>query len=1014
MSPLFRISAQGSIETGLPEGLVVRINATITPDPEPPTNEQLRQQLLGVTTGFTSGLAVNSGVNPSGRGGRKGSPDGYQFLSDAVAAQRGVPFDIMTGWQYQNKEFTVDSAGTVWNDLKGMQVLDWFDNQYPAVLGMKPFPKGGSYTDAKNGLYDAELVAIGQTIAAKRPAGTGMVWLRLGWEMNGNWYDHAAFNNDWSAKADYLAGTRQIITKIREGAGNRVKFVQCWSASANLRWQSTYWGDSYADAISADVYDAYGGTNNGIHTRAHLEATGFIAMYDFARAHNKLFGVDEWGGHGTTTGDGAASNGGDNPDFQQVMWDWFQEVKDNLLWELQFNENEAGNVENNLWTPQPIQLPNARAKHIELWSGQPPVDPEPEPAPTYSSTAQYSETNILDFSGNWLAGDADRYSTTVGSELEFTFNGTRFGLYGTRDIHHGAADVYVDGTKLGVATQTAATRSVGVLVYASETLSSGSHAVRVVTTAATIAWSAVGAQGAFTTLPVEPDPEPSTALWQSDMAQSTLANAYDFNYVNPDYAGMGSIVTGQSVPDGSTRVFRSTISAATQGYRAHNELDLVNAPDFPRQEAWYVHHFRFPNMGSLMSNQDAKVGFGLVGAPDRITSQDAISSGGNMIATSFSERMTVCRPGYINGADPGGLSAYVYAYRAGGQSFSSYGLRFPYRSNGEAIIPVQGQWYEKKVHVKVNTPGQDDGVYQVWIDGVLVLDLDDVQWVPSGQSTQIGYLWTQTFPNATLTTAASFDQSDVRVYGSDPATTPVSTYNSMILSDGPVAFYPMGEATDLAGGRTAVFTGSPTQQSLNGEGFTVFNGTSQYATVADGPMLSIPTTGELTIEAWIRPDVTTFPNVENDDYIHFLGKGEGLQDEYKFRMYNLVNSESRPNRISCYAFNLPGSTGTGSYFQDTITPGQWIHVVGVYNITAAAKQGEYPNGYCKIYKNGVLRDQDDLNSTVPVVPENGTAPLRIGTSDMESFFQGAIGKVAVYSKELSAARILAHAQAAPY
>jgi hypothetical protein len=34
---------------------------------------------------------------------------------------------------------------------------------------------------------------------------------------------------------------------------------------------------------------------------------------------------------------------------------------------------------------------------------------------------------------------------------------------------------------------------------------------------------------------------------------------------------------------------------------------------------------------------------------------------------------------------------------------------------------------------------------------------------------------------------------------------------------------------------------------------------------------------------------------------------------------------ARPNRISGYRFNLTGGPGAGSYLQDPVTAGQWIH-----------------------------------------------------------------------------------------
>ena len=60
-----------------------------------------------------------------------------------------------------------------------------------------------------------------------------------------------------------------------------------------------------------------------------------------------------------------------------------------------------------------------------------------------------------------------------------------------------------------------------------------------------------------------------------------------------------------------------------------------------------------------------------------------------------------------------------------------------------------------------------------------------------------------------------------------------------------------------------------------------------------------------------------------------------------------------------------------------------------------------------IFRNGVLRDQDPL-SGYDIVPANGTAPVRIGTRDFASFFQGSVARVAIYSTRLPAATLAAH------
>lgn len=58
-----------------------------------------------------------------------------------------------------------------------------------------------------------------------------------------------------------------------------------------------------------------------------------------------------------------------------------------------------------------------------------------------------------------------------------------------------------------------------------------------------------------------------------------------------------------------------------------------------------------------------------------------------------------------------------------------------------------------------------------------------------------------------------------------------------------------------------------------------------------------------------------------------------------------------------------------------------------------------------IYRDGVLRDSDLLDQSATggptIVPEHGDAPVRIGTRDFNSFFQGAISRVAIFDRRLT-------------
>jgi len=179
-----------------------------------------------------------------------------------------------------------------------------------------------------------------------------------------------------------------------------------------------------------------------------------------------------------------------------------------------------------------------------------------------------------------------------------------------------------------------------------------------------------------------------------------------------------------------------------------------------------------------------------------------------------------------------------------------------------------------------------------------------------------------------------------------------------------------------------------------------FDGIGQYVEIPNHSALSIAATGSFTTMALVRPTSLVMPSAQDgawdQNLVHWYGKGEPGQHEYVGRMYQLGNDENRSNRFSNYAFNLSGGLGNGSYFQDAIAVGEWILIIGCWDATNVA-----------IYRDGVKRDEDllDQHASSPVgpvvTPTAGTAPLRIGTRDLGSFFQGQIGRFAVFSRRLS-------------
>lgn len=254
-----------------------------------------------------------------------------------------------------------------------------------------------------------------------------------------------------------------------------------------------------------------------------------------------------------------------------------------------------------------------------------------------------------------------------------------------------------------------------------------------------------------------------------------------------------------------------------------------------------------------------------------------------------------------------------------------------------------------------------------------------------------------------------------------------TAYLSQALLDSPVLLLPLNDLstglTDLSGhGHTATVVGAPTVGAfLDGRGSIVVNGVDQYLSIPDHPSFSSAATGQLTVELWYSPAVLTFADTEGGtsgaDYIHFAGKAASGQNEWKMRQYQLAppTDPTRQNRTSFYAYSLSGGLGAGSFRQAAVPQNGWRHVVGVINTLDQVSVG--PTGHVRIYVDGVLRDSDSLLEDAPtprwdVGPTDGTAPIRLGTADGASFLQGRLGYFAVYPTELSAARILAHYQAA--
>lgn len=208
-------------------------------------------------------------------------------------------------------------------------------------------------------------------------------------------------------------------------------------------------------------------------------------------------------------------------------------------------------------------------------------------------------------------------------------------------------------------------------------------------------------------------------------------------------------------------------------------------------------------------------------------------------------------------------------------------------------------------------------------------------------------------------------------------------YPAEVLADSPYIFWRMNETSgttmsDSSGnGRDASYEGDVTlgASGVAGSGAT-FNGSNTRG-------LYMPTEtvdGTFSVEMWIKPTLDAHASLFTT-----WGVSGGPN-------FDMQRHQGRPH----------GDIGTGSAWlttgADSATPiemNQWTHLV--YVVT--------PSGYT-IYQNGSNSASGSYSGTPLLF--NTSTPLTVGAHGTAIHFGGTIDEVAVYTTELSGARVAAH------
>ena len=212
--------------------------------------------------------------------------------------------------------------------------------------------------------------------------------------------------------------------------------------------------------------------------------------------------------------------------------------------------------------------------------------------------------------------------------------------------------------------------------------------------------------------------------------------------------------------------------------------------------------------------------------------------------------------------------------------------------------------------------------------------------------------------------------------GDDPAlliTAPGAVKSAVKSSSG-------AKVTDLADPKreVAVHGEVGTTTTPDGSSAAVLDGKSGYLQVEDSPDLSISTTGQLSVEMLVRPDVVAdMPGAEASSegaMVQPLVKGStfgtGGDQEWAMRLYP-SDSGQRAGRTSAYAFDPAGGQGAGSYASGDLEIGRWVHLTAVYDTTTKGKDGW---GTVTFYRDGVKRDADTLGGDYDITPTDAGLP----------------------------------------
>jgi len=215
------------------------------------------------------------------------------------------------------------------------------------------------------------------------------------------------------------------------------------------------------------------------------------------------------------------------------------------------------------------------------------------------------------------------------------------------------------------------------------------------------------------------------------------------------------------------------------------------------------------------------------------------------------------------------------------------------------------------------------------------------------------------------------------------------SYEAVVLADGPIGYWRLGEATGAvalptAGTVAGTYVGGYTlgaPGALTGDSDTAVSMNGASGSVAFGDAFDFPGDVPYSIEVWVRPTVI------DSDYRRIVSK-ETLMTPLARQGYTLI-LQSGGLGFERWRDGSANATTTSPLLVLV-----YSHVVGTY-----------ANNTLSLYVNGVLAD----SSPTDLILADIDFPLTLAASSAgTNAFAGSVDELAIYDKALTSDRVLAH------